>query len=264
MGVPLVARDRVIGMLSLDHSKPNFYEPRHAALAMAFANEAAVAIENAQLYEQAQELAAVEERQRLARELHDSVTQSLYSVTLYAEATARLLENAQGERAQEYLHTLGTTAREALREMRLLIFELRPPLLEQEGLMAALQTRLEAVEGRAGLQVQFEADEDLCLPYDFQKEIYRIAQEALNNVLKHAEANMVTVRLTRKRSLVTLEVVDDGTGFDTRQSRHGGMGLSGMRERVALLNGRLQIDSAPGEGTRVQIKVPCTNVGGER
>lgn len=262
MGVPLIAHDTVIGMLSFDHSQPNHYTERHAALVMAFANEAAIAIENAQLYEQAQELAAVEERQRLARELHDSVTQSLYGVTLYAEAAARLLSGEQRERAEEYLHTLGVTAREALREMRLLIFELRPPLLEKEGLVNALRARLEAVEGRAGLQVHLDAQENLHLPVEVEKEIYRIVQEALNNVLKHSEARSISIELRRTKDTMWVQVTDDGIGFDLRQDSYG-MGLPGMRERVELLHGQLELESAPGEGTCVKISVPVGHAKGE-
>ena len=263
MGVPLQAKDRVIGMLSFDHSQPNFYTQRDAELAMAFANEAALAIENARLYEQAQELAAVEERQRLARDLHDSVTQSLYGVTLYAEAASRLMSLGNTERATEYLGTLGETAREALREMRLLIFQLRPPLLEQEGLVAAMQGRLEAVEGRAGLQVEFSAEGDLDLPFDMQRELYRIGQEALNNVLKHANARMVSVRLARQPGQVTLEVQDDGKGFDLSQRGHG-LGLPGMAERVELLKGKCDIQSAPGQGTQVRIAIPLSDTRGDK
>ena len=139
--------------------------------------------------------ATIEERNRLARELHDSVTQSLYGVTLYADAARRLLDTGQVPAADDNLRKLRETAKGALEEMRLLIFELRPPILEQEGLAAALEARLEAVEGRVGLKTQLELEGESELSQDIREGLYRIALEALNNVLKHAQASCVTVSL---------------------------------------------------------------------
>jgi signal transduction histidine kinase len=146
MGVPLVCRERVIGMLAFDHGERGFFTAHHAELAHAAANQAAVAIENARLYAQAQHAAAQEERQRLARELHDSVTQALYGVTMFAEAASRHLAAGSIQTASGYLRELQQTAQEAMQEMRLLIFELRPPVLEERGLAAALLARVGSVE----------------------------------------------------------------------------------------------------------------------
>jgi signal transduction histidine kinase len=192
----------------------------------------------------------------LARELHDSVTQSLYAVTLYADATARLLTSGQPDGAAENVHKLRRTAREALGEMRLLIFELRPPILEEEGLIAALEMRLEAVEGRAGVQTALHVEGEGQLPPDIEQGLYRIALEALNNALKHARAQSITVSLCLKPEATTLEVVDDGGGFEPVAVREGGgMGLRGMAERAEEMGGRLSVNSEPGMGTTVRAEI---------
>jgi signal transduction histidine kinase len=215
-----------------------------------------IAIENARLVAAAHDQAVLEERQRLARDLHDSVTQALYSITLYAEAAARMLSSGDTARVAEHLHDLQDTAQEAFQEMRLLIFELRPPVLEQGGLVAALQARLDAVEGRSNLKTTLSVAGESSLPASVEQAFYRIAQEALNNILKHAHARHVRVSLRQERRTTVLEIVDDGIGFDLATTREqGGLGLRGMIERVAQLGGRLTLQSAPGAGTQVRIEV---------
>jgi signal transduction histidine kinase len=217
-----------------------------------------MAIEHARLQQQAEQLAVLEERQRLARELHDSVTQSLYSVTLYANAVALALAADKSEVAAGYLAELQETALEGMRDMRLLIFQLHPPVLEKEGLVAALQARLAAVEERAGLQTQFRVEGERRLPIAIEEDLYWIAQEALNNVRKHAAARHVTVHLHFAASTVHLEVTDDGAGFDLHAVRAEGRGSGGLRsiaERTARLGARLRHESAPGQGTRLSVEV---------
>jgi signal transduction histidine kinase len=200
--------------------------------------------------------AVVEERNRLARDLHDSVTQSLYAVTLYADAASRLLLSGQAGPADTNLQKLRRTAREALGEMRLLIFELRPPILEQEGLAAPLRARLEAVEGRAGVKTGLQVEGNGRLPAPVEEGLYRIAVEALNNALKHAQAHCISVALYLEPGAVRLEVVDDGTGFDPNEAlRSGGMGLQGMFERAEQMGGQLTLDTKPGQGTQVRVAV---------
>jgi signal transduction histidine kinase len=256
LAVPLEAKEAVIGVLHVQSERPNAFDESDLVILQSLADQAALVIENAHLYEQAQQVATLEERQRLARELHDSVTQALYGVTLYAEAAARLLSVGDAELASDHLREVRQTAQEALQEMRLLIFELRPPVLEQEGLVAALETRLEAVEGRSGLETEFIIEGDVRLPTDIEEGLYRIAQEALNNALKHAQAKCITVHLRQERQSVTLEVGDDGIGFDPSTAREqGGLGLPGMEERAARLGGRLTVSSRPGEGTSMKVEV---------
>lgn len=257
LAVPLKVKEAVIGVLHVQSDRPDAFGKSDQAVLQSLAHQAAIAIENARLYEQAQQLATLEERQRLARELHDSVTQSLYGVTLYAEAAARLLTAGETESAFDYLREVRYTAQEALREMRLLIFELRPPpVLEEAGLVAALEARLEAVEGRSRLETEFNVEGEGGLPPGVEEGLYRIAQEALNNALKHAQAHRVTVHLRQDTHGVMLEVADDGIGFDLVTARErGGLGLPGMEERAVGLGGRLMVRSQPGEGTRVRVEV---------
>jgi PAS domain S-box-containing protein len=208
------------------------------------------------LEEQAKEQAVAAERSRLARELHDSVTQALYSVTLYAEATRLALSTGKQDVAAENLRELHNMAREAMVDMRMLIFELHPPVLEEEGLVAALQARLAAVESRARLQTEIHVEGERRLPISVEEELFRIALEALNNVVKHASARQVTVDLVFEEEYACLEITDDGVGFDPAKAREsGGMGLLGMKERVRRIEGSLIVESAPGRGTAVKVKV---------
>jgi signal transduction histidine kinase len=215
-----------------------------------------MAIEHARLQQQAEQLAVLAERQRLARELHDSVTQSLYSVTLYANAAVLALAAGKHEVAAGYLQEMQEIAQEGMRDMRLLIFQLHPPVLETEGLVAALQARLAAVEGRAGLQAEFRVEGERRLPIAVESELYWIAQEALNNVRKHAAAQHVTVYLRFTPATISLEVRDDGVGFDPQAvpvEAQGGMRT--IAERTARIGGKLTHTSAPGQGTLVKVEV---------
>jgi signal transduction histidine kinase/ligand-binding sensor domain-containing protein len=201
------------------------------------------------------EKAVAAERSRLARDLHDSVTQSLYSLTLFSEAGLRQTQAGDIERAQEYLNRLRDIGLQALREMRLMVYQLRPLALEQEGLAAALQQRLDAVERRAGVDARLVVEGECQLCPEMEEELYRIVQEALNNVLKHANASTLRVNICFQEGNVIFEVVDDGQGFDPQAaSDAGGMGLLNMRERADKLGGVLTISSAPGAGTKVMLE----------
>ena len=257
LAVPLHVNGGVIGVLDVVNKAGGFCEEDIPVMSL-FANQAAMAIEHARLQQQAEQLAVLAERQRLARELHDSVTQSLYSVTLYANAAALALAAGKDAVTAGYLQELQETAQEGMRDMRLLIFQLHPPVLEAEGLVAALQARLAAVEGRAGLQTEFRVERERRLPIAIEEELYWIAQEALNNVRKHAAARHVTVHLHFTAAGINLEVTDDGVGFDpqaVRAAGGGGGGLRSIAERVARIGGRLTHESQPGAGTRLCVEV---------
>lgn len=254
--VPLMMKGKLVGALTLASQKARPVSPEELSLLSAIGQEIGVAVENAHLYEQAEETAAIAERARLARELHDSVTQSLYSVTLFAEASASLLAIGDYSTAAEHLRELRDTAQEALREMRLLIYELRPPALEHNGLAAALQSRLDTVEMRGGMKSELHRSGEEHLPLELQKELYHIAQEALNNALKHARAQRVDVYLFFSETEVQLQVCDDGKGFDPANLPRGGLGLAGMYERAQRIGGKLVVESSPGSGTKVTVRVP--------
>lgn len=213
--------------------------------------------ENARLREQAAQAAVAAERLRLARDLHDSVSQALYSQTLYAEAAIRQLAHQNIERTADHLQQIKEMAQQALREMRLLIFELRPSPLTENGLAAALRYRLETVESRAGIDASLDVHGDAPIPPEAETSLYWIAQEALNNALKHAQATQLRLRLWAEAARIGLRIEDDGIGFDPAGGpESNGFGLTGMQERCDQLGWRLQIHSAPGAGTTIHVEVP--------
>ena len=257
--IPLLAKGKLVGVFNLGSRQFREIHAEERTLMAAIGQQIGVAVENAHLYRQSEETATLAERTRLARELHDSVTQSLYSVTLFAEAAASQLAAGDSLTAQEHLVDLRNTAQEALREMRLLIFELRPLALEKNGLCAALQERLEAVEGRGGMKSEFHLEGEEHLPLEVQQELYHIAQEGLNNVLKHAHANRVQVEIRISDEAVNMTITDDGVGFNPTQVRPGGMGLESMRARASQMGGRLTLESKPGMGTKLCACIPLLN-----
>jgi PAS domain S-box-containing protein len=205
---------------------------------------------------QLEEAAVLEERTRLARDLHDSVTQTLYSTNLFADAAHLAMSTGRTDTATKHLDAVRELIWQAMLEMRLLLFELRPPLLEEIGLVGALESRLESVETRVGLPIEFRVDGDRQLPPTVESELYLVALEALNNIAKHAQANRVTVHLRLDEERCRLVIQDDGSGFDPEAAgRGGGQGLRSMQERVAQLGGRLDLETAPGQGTTVTIEV---------
>ena len=206
------------------------------------------------------ELAVAEERLRLARDLHDSVTQELYSVSLYAEAAVEQLSAGESQTAISHLHDVQETARRALREMRLLVFDLHPPALAASGLADALQARLDAVERRSGVSSRLLVEGCLHLTPEVEHELYNIVREALNNVLKHAHATEVKVLLCGTDSGSLVEVRDNGIGFSA-ESQQGGLGIRGMRERAEKIGALLTFTSQPGKGATVVVRVPMVGAG---
>jgi signal transduction histidine kinase len=214
-----------------------------------------VAIENARLYEQAGSLAALEERQRLARELHDSVSQALYGIALGSK-TARTLLDRDPTKLAAPLDYILQLAEAGLTEMRALIFELRPESLANEGLVVALNKQAAALSARHGLTVEADLGAEPDVPLETKEALYRVAQEALHNIVKHARARHAEVRLRCDDAACVLEICDDGVGFDSGGSFPGHLGLRSMHERAARLGGTLAIDSAPGAGTRLTARLP--------
>jgi signal transduction histidine kinase len=236
--IPLRLGKQVIGTLDVHNARVGAFTEEDLLAIQSLGDQIVVAIENAHLYDQSRELAILQERTRLARDLHDSVTQSLYSLVLLTEGWRRLLSAGSGSQNEDYLGRIGEIAQQALCEMRLLIHELRPPMLEEEGFVGAVRKRLDAVEKRVGIEARVVMDDLVELPASLEEGLYWITQEALNNALKHSGAKSEIVRICVEDRMVMLEIADDGQGFDLEAARdRGGMGLSSMEERVGSRQG---------------------------
>ena len=252
MWVPLATKGRIIGAVGVAHAERNFFTAHHAVLALTVANQAAITMVNAELYEDAQTLAALEERQRLAQNLHDAVNQSLFSAGLIAEVLPRLWER-DPEEGRQSLEDLRRLTRGAQADMRLLLAELRPTTLTDAELADLLRLMGNALSGRTNLPVDVTVMGQGKLPADVQVTLFRLCQEGLNNITKHAEANQVDIRLQYEAGTVELRIHDDGRGFDPEQISPGHYGLSMMRERATAVGATLSINSKPGHGTEIVI-----------
>ncbi|MGL4649202.1 MAG: histidine kinase, partial [Caldilineaceae bacterium] len=256
MGAPLKVGSEVIGVLAMTTAPAD--NPRddmrdEVQLLQAFADQAAVAVLNARLFRQAQTSAVSKERERLARDLHDAVTQTLFSASILAEALP-VQWQSDPENALITLEKLRHLTRGALAEMRTLLLELRPSALTEVGLDSLLRHLSEAYSGNTLVPVRLRATPaDLRLPADVQILFYRVAQEALNNAAKHAEATSVQIDLQASEDEVTLAITDDGRGFDAAAARPGHLGLVIMRERAATVGATLQVTSSPGQGTHLLL-----------
>jgi signal transduction histidine kinase/predicted hydrocarbon binding protein len=252
LGVPLMVKGEMLGMLTLDHSRPGFFTSEHADLILAFANQVAVAIENARLYEHAEESAVAAERNRLARDLHDAVTQTLFSASIIAEVLPHLWEQ-DPEEGLRRLGELRELTRGALAEMRTLLLELRPSALVEARLADLLRQLAESITGRARVSVALEIEGECDLEPEVKVALYRIAQEGLNNVAKHAGAHRATIWLRCEPGQVNLGIQDDGIGFAPDSVAPNSLGLGIMRERAEAIGAALEIDSQPGAGARIQV-----------
>jgi signal transduction histidine kinase len=259
LGVPIVARGGVIGALYLtDKEGADAFSAADEKLIVLLAAHAAIAIENARLHERSRELSIVEERNRLARELHDSVTQQLFGVVLAAQSAEELL--ARGEAAAgEELERVQALARGAMDELRSVVFELRPASLEAEGLAQVLRKHVEVLRRVSGQAIELRIAAPPPLRAEAAGQVFRIAQEALQNALRHAQAARIEVRLEDGGGRLLLTVADDGRGFDPAAPvlRSRRLGLTSMEERASELGGRLSVESQPGSGTTVRLEVPA-------
>src|SRR3954454_9022247 len=258
LGVPVVARGRVIGAVYLTEKEggASFSDGDERLIGL-LAAHAAIAIENARLHERSRELSIVEERNRLARELHDSVTQRLFGVALAVESAATLLERDPAAAAEELERVRGL-ARGAMEELRAVVFELRPASLEAEGLASVLRKHVDVLRRVSARPIELSIGNPPPLRADQAAQVFRIAQEALQNALRHAEAEQIEVRLEGNgNGTLVLSVADDGRGFDParRAVRGRRLGLTSMEERAEELGGTLAIDSTVGEGTSVRLEV---------
>jgi len=254
--VPIQLETEIFGVMSVDYQQASQITNEQLRLLEALAQRTALAIANAHLYARSQELAAMQERNRIARDLHDSVSQSLFGATMFADSAQAQIDAGQVDLAAESITKVGNAARIALGEMRLLIYELRPPVLESEGLAAALVARLETVERRAGFQLELDIQEVEGLSLEEGQQVYSIAVETLNNILKHARAEKIRVSLDQEGSRYQLQIIDDGVGFEPEKTfDSGGIGIASMHERAALFGARLEIESNPGSGTQLVLSM---------
>jgi signal transduction histidine kinase len=257
LGVPIVSPTGVIGAFYLTEKDgaAEFGEADEQVI-LTLAAHAAIAIENARLYERSRELSIVEERNRLARELHDSVTQKLFGLVLSAETALTLLERDPPVVRTE-LERLRDLANEAMDELRSLVFELRPPALESEGLATALRKHVDVLRRVYRREIGLELAGAPRRAPELEREVFRIAQEALQNALKHADAEHLALRLDASDGRLVLTVSDDGVGFDPAEPavRSRRLGLTSMEERARALGGSLRVDSSHGEGTTVRLEV---------
>ena len=256
--VPVMVKGQVIGVLDVQSDRPNAFDDTDLAVLQSLAHQVGAAVENVQLYEQGQRAAVMEERSRLARDLHDAVTQTLFSASLIAEAVPASWEMDQQE-GRQLLRELQQLTRGALAEMRTLLLELRPAALIETGLSDLLHQLGEAAAGRAGVPVSVEVSGDCVLPPDVHVVLYRVAQEALNNVVKHARASAVELILRCAAApdgagrRVELEIRDDGRGFDPEGIAPDHLGLGIMRERAETIGARLEVETSAGNGTRISL-----------
>jgi len=256
LGVPIVARDGVIGAFYLTEKEgPAPFGPEDQEVIELLAAHAAIAITNARLYEHSRELSILSERNRLALELHDVVSQKLFSLVLSAEAAATLLD-LDPPAARRQIDRLQELAREALDELRLLILELRPPDLERDGLAGALRKEVDMLRRLHDVEIELEVRDGVGGGAR-DADVLRIAQEALHNALRHAAPGRVVVTVTENGDGLLVEVTDDGAGFEPGDSelRAKHLGLTSMEERARAIGGRLELRSAPGAGTTVKLEV---------
>jgi signal transduction histidine kinase len=252
LAVPLIIQDAIYGSLAFYFPEPQEFDKEAIDLAMSFSNQAAVAIENALLRIRAEESAVLNERTRLARELHDAVTQTLFAASLIAEVLPRLWERDE-QAGRQRLEELRQLTRGALAEMRTLLLELRPAALVDAAMGDLMKHLVEAFTGRARVPVELRLSGECPLPPEVKIVFYRVTQEALNNIAKHAEASRVTINLACQPECVTLDVTDDGRGFDPDQVAPQKLGLGIMQERAVSIGAALALDSYPGNGTRLTL-----------
>jgi len=252
LAVPLVIKGEPYGAILMCYHQPRDFPEEEIGLALAFTNQVALAIENARLRMQAEQAAVIAERNRLARELHDSVNQTLFSTSLIAEILPRLWDRNEVEGRQR-LEELRQLTRGALAEMRTLLFELRPAAFKDAKLGDLLKLLTQALASRARIPITLTIEGERTLPADVQLALYRIAQEALNNVVKYADSSQTAISLFYQAERVELCIRDDGRGFDPGVVSSEHLGIKIMHERAAAINAMIDLKSSPGNGTQIKV-----------
>jgi PAS domain S-box-containing protein len=259
--VPIFAKEGVAGLLNLTHNEPNFFTSKHIDALQAFASHAAIAIRNAQLYIHGQELAALQEREQLARDLHDAVTQTLFTMSMISEALPHFVDQGRKD-IKEQLVLLNQLARGSLSEMRVLLLQLRPADLLNKKLSELIRQLVDAIQGRKEISIKVNVTDEPELPQDIHIALYRITQEALNNIVKHSRASSAVIDLETHGGIIEIRIRDNGRGI-TPQPKPTGMGLQMMRERAEAINAHLEINRLEEGGTEVIVVWPRIAVEGE-
>lgn len=265
IGMPVVDGEEILGAIFLANkvgprtgpATDCAFTQEDETLLRTLAAHAAIALTNARLYERSRELTLAGERARIAHELHDAVSQKLFSLRLTAQAAAALVDRDPA-RAKEELKQVAALAAEAADELRAVVVELRPAGLDEDGLVATLRTQAEVLDRAHAAHVTFTSCQVKALPAAQEEALLRVAQEALHNALRHADAGTVTVCLTGRGKGAVLRVRDDGSGFEPSAVRRAGrhLGLVSMRDRASGVGGHLTVESAPGKGTVIEMEVP--------
>jgi signal transduction histidine kinase len=253
LGSPIQVDNEVIGFLCVFNSTEGFFTPLHAQQLITFANQAGIAINNARLYGQAQSAAILQERQRMAQELHDAVNQNLFAASTFADLLPKAISQKPHAVAR-YASEISKLIRSAVDQMRMILIELRPDTLTTTGLDVLLQQLCDVFSQQTGIRVDFDTNIKLILEESVQMVIYRVTQEALHNIDKHANATQVNIILRTTRNTLTLTIVDNGSGFDQTAIMEMQFGIRGMRERARNIQADLLVESEIGHGTKIKLR----------
>lgn len=257
MVIPMIASDEVLGVVSVQSREKGRFTEDDSRIFKTLVDLIAVALQNARLYVQAPQIAVLEERSRVARELHDSVSQALYGIVLGAQTAESLLHSHKYDQLPDAIDYVLSLAKAGLDEIRASIFDLRPLLLQERGLIFAVDGQAQLLQSRHGITINVDLCSEPDAPFTVKDAVYRILREAMHNIVKHAHATCVELKMSYLNGVVAFEIEDDGVGFSSMAESNGGYGLQTMQERAHALDGVLIIDSAPGKGTRIAGFIPC-------
>lgn len=253
LGAPIIVEEQIIGFLCIFNSQSEFFTPLHAQQLQTFANQVGIAIANARLYEQSQSVAILRERQRVAQELHDSVNQDLFAASTYADLLLKAIDS-KPDAIQRYAGDINRLVRGSVEQMRMILIELHPDTLTGTALPTLIQQLANTLSNRTGIQIDFHADSLFALQAQEQIAVYRITQEALHNIEKHAQARHVSIDIQRADGLFQLSIADDGIGFQEQYLSEFQFGIRGMQDRATKIQATLDIESVPGKGTKIICK----------
>jgi signal transduction histidine kinase len=256
MVIPMIASDEVLGAVSVQSRQKGRFTEDDSRIFKTLVDLIAVALQNARLYVQAPQIAVLEERNRLARELHDSVSQALYGIVLGSQTAHSLMLHKKYDQLPDTIDYVLALAKAGLDEIRASIFDLRPLVLQERGLMFAIQSHAHLLPSRHGIAIDCSFCDEPEAPFAVKEAVYRILREALHNIVKHAHATHVGLKVSCLYGVIAFELEDDGVGFDMESDSIDGYGLQMMRERMHALDGELMIDSVVGRGTSIAGFIP--------